>query len=256
MTPEMNEILDAFEAAALTSERLPRAFEGKLSMDEGYRIQLAMLQRRIARGAVHVGWKVGLTSASMQKQQNVYEPLFGYLLASGHKPSGYGFEYSSLHAPGFENELCLTIGTTLRGPGIDYDTARRAVSHIEPAMEIVERRGVFSRDIPSSLADNIQQKGFVTGSPTELAPGISLAEASVTVVVNGIEAETAMGAEVLGDPIHSVVWLANKLSQFGINLEKGMKVMSGSFTKQYIPEQGQQVSASFTPFGTVSVNFY
>lgn len=256
MTLEMNEILDAFEAASLTPERLPRTFEGKLSMDDGYRIQLAMLQRRIARGDVHVGWKVGLTSASMQKQQNVYEPLFGYLLASGHKPSGHRFEYSSMHAPGFENELCLTIGTTLEGPGVDYDTARRAVSHVEPAMEIVERRGVFSRDIPSSLADNIQQKGFVTGNATVLAPGVSLAEASVTVVVDGVEKETAMGIEVLGDPIHSVVWLANKLPQFGMRLEKGMKVMSGSFTKQYIPENGQQVSACFVPFGTVSVSYY
>ena len=255
MTLEMNEILNAFEAASLTPERLPRGFEGKLSMDDGYRIQLAMLQRRIARGAVHVGWKVGLTSASMQKQQNVYEPLFGYLLASGHKPSGYRYEFSSLHAPGLENELCLTIGTMLQGPDVDYATARRAVSHVEPAMEIVERRGVFSRDIPSSLADNIQQKGFVTGSQTVLTPNVSLAEASVTVVLDGVENETAMGAEVLGDPIHSVIWLANKLSQFGIRLEKGMKVMSGSFTKQYIPERGQQVSARFIPFGTVSVNF-
>ncbi len=252
---EIDEVLNTFEAAARSAERLPSAYSGKLGMDDAYRIQLAMLQRRVAQGARHIGWKVGLTSPAMQQQQGVFEPCFGYLLASGQEPSGHSFAFDSLIAPGFENELCLTIGATLHGASVDYESARRAVSHVAPALEIVEKRGTFNRDLPLSIADNAQQKAFVTGAAVALDPAVSLAEAAVAVVVDGAEQERASGAQVLGDPIHSIVWLAKKLAQFGLSLERGALVMSGSFTRQYPLQKGQQVSACFTPFGTVSAAF-
>jgi 2-keto-4-pentenoate hydratase len=255
MTLEIDEVLDTFETAAQTSERLPGAYSGKLGMDDAYRIQLAMLRRRLAQGARQIGWKVGLTSPAMQQQQGVFEPCFGYLLASAQRPSGTTFAFDSLIAPGFENELCLTLGGQLDGATADYETARRAVSHVAPALEIVEKRGTFNRDLPLSIADNAQQKAFVTGDDIALKPGVLLGRTAVTVMVDGVEQEWATGAEVLGDPIHSVVWLARKLAQFGITLEAGARIMSGSFTKQYPLQKGQQISARFSPFGTVSAAF-
>ncbi|HTN66365.1 MAG TPA: fumarylacetoacetate hydrolase family protein [Burkholderiaceae bacterium] len=252
---KIDEVLDTFEAAARSTERLPSTYSGKLGMDDAYRIQLAMLQRRVTQGAQHIGWKVGLTSSAMQQQQGVFEPCFGYLLASGQEPSGRSFAFDSLIAPGFENELCLTIGTTLHGSSVNYESARRAVSHVAPALEIVEKRGTFNRDLPLSIADNAQQKAFVTGTAIELDPAVSLAETSVAIMVDGVEQERASGAEVLGDPIHSIVWLAQKLAQFGLPLERGAKVMSGSFTRQYALQKGHRISACFTPFGSVSATF-
>jgi 2-keto-4-pentenoate hydratase len=43
--------------------------------------------------------------------------------------------------------------------------------------------------------------------------------------------ETGVGASVLGHPAHSVAWLANKLATFGISLEPGEIVPSGSIGK-------------------------
>lgn len=255
MTLAMNDILDSFETASRSDERLPAAYGGKLGMDDAYRIQLAMLQRRVAQGERHVGWKVGLTSPAMQQQQGVFEPCFGYLLASGQRASGHSFAFDSLIAPGFENELCLTIGSRLDGAAADYATARAAVSLVAPALEIVEKRGTFNRDLPLSIADNAQQKAFVVGAETPLEASTLLARTSVAIVVDGVEQEWASGAEVLGDPIHSVVWLAKKLAQFGLALEPGTRIMSGSFTKQYALQKGQRISAGFNPFGTVSATF-
>ena len=82
-----------------------------------------------------------------------------------------------------------------------------------------------------------------------------LSEASVEVFLNGLTQEMASGAEVLGDPIASVTWLANKLAEFDLALEAGMRVMSGSFTKQYRIERGDRIESGFIPFGTVSVDF-
>jgi 2-keto-4-pentenoate hydratase len=236
---------------------LPAELMGRLDLDRAYHAQLALLDLYLAAGERQAGWKVGLTAAAMRVQQKVHEPCFGFLLASGQRPSGHVFRFGELIAPGFENELCLRIGTTLRGPGVTVEQAAAAVTHAAPALEIVEKRGDFAADLALSMADNAQQKAYVTGPEVALAAANrDLAAASVTVAVNGVERETASGAEVMGQgAILSVQWLANKLAEFGRGLEAGSLVMSGSFTRQYPISQGDRVESRFAPFGTVSAKF-
>ena len=232
----------------------PPEWRGRLSMSDGYRIQLAILARLLAGGENHAGWKVGLTAAAMRAQQNVHEPCFGFLLASGHRPSGHVFRHAELIRPGFENELCLTIGSTLRGPGITYEQARAAIAEVAPALEIVEKRGDFAADLPLTMADNAQQKAFVT-APARALGDYDLAGASVRVHVDRALVDRAEGAEVMGNPINSIVWLANKLAEFGRALEAGQRVISGSFTKQYPLDRPAHVRSEFEPFGAVEASF-
>src|SRR6185369_16380262 len=142
---------------------------------------------------------------------NVHEPVLGFLLQSSEQPSDTRFRYADLIRPGFENELCLTVGTTLRGPGVTEARAAAALSAMAPAFEIIERRGDFAADLNVSLADNAQQRAYV------------------------------IGREVLGTPAASIAWLANKLAEMGLALEAGMKVMSGSFTRQYLLSAGDRI---------------
>jgi 2-keto-4-pentenoate hydratase len=232
----------------------PPEWGGRLQMQDGYRIQLGILERYVAGGERHAGWKVGLTAAAMRAQHNVHEPCFGFLLDSGNQPSGHVFRHAELIQPGFENEICITLGETLRGPGVTFEQARRAIREIAPALEIVEKRGNFSADLPLTMADNAQQKAFVTGSPIPLGD-IDLARAMVTVYVNDAVRDQASGAEVMGNPINSIVWLANKLAEFGRALEEGQRVISGSFTKQYALETPARVRSVFDPVGVVEASF-
>jgi 2-keto-4-pentenoate hydratase len=219
-------------------------------MVEAYHVQLGLLDRYIGSGDRHAGWKVGLTAKAMQEQQRVHEPVFGFLLGRGHRDSGAVFAYHELIQPGFENELCIAIGQTLAGPGVTLEQARAAIATVAPALEIVERRGDFTADLHLALADNAQQKAFVTGPDCPLAD-LDLAAATVDVLVNGAHQERARGAEVLGTPVASIAWLANKLAEFGLRLEAGMRVMSGSFTRQYTLASGDRVESRFEPIGAV-----
>ena len=224
------------------------------TLDQAYKAQLELLARYQRAGERQAGWKVGLTARAMQAQQGVYEPVFGFLLASGHRPSGTIFEFDALIRPGFENELCLTLGAPLAGPGVTLEQARAAVSHVAPALEIIEKRGDFGADLALSLADNAQQKAFVTGQALPLG-ALDLAEVTLELAVNGAPQERARGAEVLGTPIASIAWLANKLAEFDRRLEEGARVMSGSFTRQYDLHRGDRVEAHFDPLGPVSAEF-
>ena len=225
-----------------------------MTLDQAYKAQLELLARCERAGERQAGWKVGLTARAMQAQQGVYEPVFGFLLLSGHRPSGTGFDFSALIRPGFENELCLTLGRPLAGPGVTLEQARSAVSHVAPALEIIEKRGDFGADLALSLADNAQQKAFVTGAAVPL-DALDLAEVTLDLAVNGVAQERARGAEVLGTPIASIAWLANKLAAYGRRLEAGARVMSGSFTRQYDIARGDAVEARFEPLGLVRAEF-
>jgi len=232
----------------------PDELHGQLSMDAAYSVQLGVLTRREELGDSLVGWKVGLTAKAIQEQFGFHEPVFGFLTKSARHESGVELEFGKLKSPGFENELCLTIGETLTGPGVTFDQAKAAISQVSPAFEIIEKRSRPPLDMPLAMADNGQQKGFVVGDGVQFT-GMDLAKVSVDVFVNGTKQETATGAEVLGTPVESVVWLANKLSQFERSLEAGSLVMSGSFTKQYDLSHGDRIEAEFVGVGRVTAKF-
>ncbi|MFT3720581.1 2-keto-4-pentenoate hydratase [Pseudorhodoferax sp.] len=257
MTTTVETIADALWRAMQEGRHMPPEWSGRFTLQEGYAVQLAILRRRLAAGERQSGWKVGLTAKAMQVQQQVHEPCFGYLLESGAHRSGQRYRFGQLIAPGFENELCLTVGKTLRGPGITLDDAIQAVTHAAPALEIVEVRGPFAGNLPLAMADNAQQKAYVTGAEVRLTAGNrDLARATVDVEVDGRFCERAQGSAVMdGGGLLSVAWLANKLAEFGLALEAGMRVMSGSFTRQYAAVQGSTVRSTFTPFGAVSAGF-
>jgi 2-keto-4-pentenoate hydratase len=253
-TVDLDAAVDSIWQSMQRGVHYPPEWSGKLDMRQGYLVQLGILRRYVANGERHAGWKVGLTAAAMRAQHNVHEPCFGFLLQSGHRHSGHVFRHAELISPGFENEICITMERTLRGPGVTFEQARAAIREIAPALEIVEKRGNFSADLPLTMADNAQQKAFVTGPAIPLG-SIDLAAASVSVYVNDALREQASGAEVMGNPIHSIAWLANKLAEFDVALEAGQRVISGSFTRQHALTAPARVRSVFLPVGEVEATF-
>lgn len=253
------DIREAVEAVAEAHRRGiydPPALKGRLGMDDGYRVLLGLLERWQQAGERQAGWKVGLTAESIRRQVGYHEPIFAVLLASGHRPSGCVVPLAGLCPLSFETELCLTVGETLEGPGVTLERARRAIAAVAPAFELVERRAVFAEDPPLAIADNAQQKHFVTGEPLSPLPaGLALRDVRVQVAINGVAVAAATGEAVLGDPAASMAWLANALSRFGRRLQAGLRIMSGSFVPMFPVKPGDTIEARFDPIGTVTARF-
>jgi 2-keto-4-pentenoate hydratase len=233
----------------------PAEWKGRLTIDQAYRVQLGLLDRWIARGERLAGWKVGLTAPVIQKQFGMPEPVMGFLLESSHRTSGAAFRHAELLQPGFENELCLTVGSRLEGSHVTRAQARAVITAVQPAFEIIETRGDFRADVTQSLTDNCQQKAFVTGPASPLPAGWEPGDTTVEVLINGQRADHAVGSEETGHPLGAVAWLAKKLAEFGRRIEPGHRVMSGSFTKQYPISRGDRIETRFAPFGSVRASF-
>lgn len=241
----------AYDANTLFAKNL----EGTIAADDAYAVQFELLTLREAAGEALAGWKVGLTSVAMQRQQGVHEPCLGHLLVSGQRPAPTTFDFDTLHGPGFENELCLRLGKPLEGPDVSLAHAADAIDSIAPALEIIERRSALGADFPLAIAGNAQQHAYVTGAFVPFQGDVDLAEVEAVVSINGVEQELATGAEVLGTPLESIRWLAGKLAGFGRRLEAGTLVMSGSFTRQYDIAKGDRVETVFRPFGAATAQF-
>jgi 2-keto-4-pentenoate hydratase len=241
---------EEFDAARGRGEYFPKAWFDLLSLDDSYRIQLALIRRR---GARRIGWKIGLTSTAIQQQFQVHEPVFGCLLADGKLDTGHVFRRGELIEPGFENELCIVMGRDLV-PGATSDDVAAAVARVHPAFEIIETRGDLTSQLALALADNAQQKGFVLGAPVERADLPELDRVTVSVRINGTEAAAANGSAFLGHPYNSVAWLAGKLAQFGERVTAGDFIMSGSFTRQFPLAQGDRIEAAFAGIGEVTAS--
>jgi 2-keto-4-pentenoate hydratase len=245
-TTTNDDLIEAFWQSRLHGIYFPPAYFGKLTIDQSYRVQLGLIERRRAAGERQIGWKVGLTAPAIQRQFGFHEPVFGCVLDS--KPSGHVFAPTELITPGFENELCMRLCVDLSGP-IGLDEARTAIDVVYPSLEIIETRGPFTEQIALALADNAQQKTVILGAPAALPADLTTIEARVS--INGQQVATGSGDAVLGNPLNSIMWLAAKLGAYGRSLKAGEIVMTGSFTRQFPIAPGDTIETVFSSLGAV-----
>src|SRR6201994_1040966 len=249
MDLDTERLVDAFWQARMQGVYFPPAYYDTLSVDQSYRVQLGLIERRCAAGERQIGWKVGLTARAIQQQFGFHEPVFGCVLDS--KPSGHVFASGELIAPGFENELCMRLGADLSGT-VTLEEARAAIDVIYPSLEIIETRGPFTEQIALALADNAQQKTVILGAPVALPADPTTIEAKVS--LNGEMVASGTGDAVLGNPLNSVVWLAGKLGAFGRGLKAGEIIMTGSFTRQFPIAPGDTIETVFSRLGAVKTS--
>ena len=85
-------------------------------LDEALAVQLHVLRRFESAGERLGGWKVGLTSGKARDRMGKDIRPFGYVLQSRVFESGAPLPLASIMNCHIEPELCLIVGTALRGP--------------------------------------------------------------------------------------------------------------------------------------------
>ena len=247
MTIDLNTAVEDFWVARKRGEFFPRAYYDRLTSDDAYRIQLALIDRRIAAGERQLGWKVGLTSKAIQDQFGFHEPIFACLLEA--RASGHVFGSTELINPGIETELCVHLAHGLEGT-VSMVQVREAIDVVQPCFEIIETRG-DPRQVMLVLADNGQARSVVAGAPVRLTPDLALDRVSARININGQEMASGLGSAVLDNPLNSVLWLARKLGDYGRCLRPKDIIMTGSFVRQFPLAPGDIAVADFSGIGRV-----
>jgi 2-keto-4-pentenoate hydratase len=226
-----------------------------LTVDDAYAIQRELVDLHLADGGSIVGWKLGLTSKPMQQMLGVDEPDYGPVLSSMVFDDGVTVDLDDFIQPKVEAEILLVLGQPLRGPGVTTADAAAAVSGAVAAIEMVDSRiENWKIRLVDTVADLASSAATVKGSrivPIESDVRLT----GMVITKNGATVATGAGAAALGDPIFAVAWLANTLAPYGVTLEPGQFIMTGSLHAAFDVEPGDVVVAEFDRLGTVTMRF-
>jgi 2-oxopent-4-enoate hydratase len=229
---------------------------GDVSYEDAYAIQLKTYDIKKKSGVVIVGKKIGFTSKAMQLQFNMTEPDYGMIDDTMLVREGQAIPMSRLIFPKIEPEIAFLLKDDLAGPDVNAAMVLDATAGVLPALEVVDSRyRTWTANIKDSISDDASAGLFILGGRLTPVREFDLRLIGMVFERNGVVVSTGAGAAVLGNPVESVAWLANKLAGYGISLKRGEFVMSGSLVPAQEVKEGSFFRATFDRIGTVSALF-
>ena len=203
--------------------------DSDLTVDDAYAISLDFLARRVKDGEKVVGKKIGVTPKAVQDMLGVHQPDFGFLTDWMQVDGDIDVDAKALIAPRAEAEIAFFLKDSLNGPGVTAADVLAATAWIAPCFEIVDSRiRDWKISIVDTVADNASCGVFVVGEARMDPRGLDLPGLHVTVTKNGAALSEGYGHAVQGDPAQAVAWLANTLGAYGVTLDAGDVILSGS----------------------------
>ena len=232
------------------------------TMDDAYRVQAALVKRKASSGLAIKGWKIGLTSKAMQQALSIDIPDSGILFDDMFFEDGATVPAGRFIQPRIEAEIAFVMKAPLAGPDISIDHVLDATDYVAPSLEILDTRiermnketGKI-RTFFDTISDNAANAGIVVGGRKANPREADLRWIGAIVSRNGEVEETGLGAGVLDHPAKGIVWLANRLHQYGMRIEAGQVVLSGSFIRPVECRNGDQIVSDFGPYGAIRIAF-
>jgi 2-keto-4-pentenoate hydratase len=217
------------------------------------------IQRMVARlrGQEISGFKIGLTNVRAQRAAETTEPIVGRLTAADIRRSparlvvGGGSRI-------VEAEVIFEVAHDLPARETPFTSAEvaKVLGSAYAGIEVCASR-FASDDVPIAqvIADNSNAEFLVVGEalPPSVIP--LLADLQVILTRRGQDPVQGSTANVLGNPLQSVTWLANWLARQGEGLSRGQLIASGTCTGMVEAARDDLVIARFGSFAQAIVEF-
>jgi 2-oxopent-4-enoate/cis-2-oxohex-4-enoate hydratase len=230
--------------------------DASLTLDDAYAISLTFLAHRRKDGERVIGKKIGVTSKIVQDMLGVHQPDFGFLTDWMHVEGDIDVDAKALIAPRAEAEIAFILKDGLTGPGVTAEQVIAATEYIAPCFEIVDSRiRDWKIGIVDTVADNASCGVFVLGDARADPRGHDLPSLHVTVTKNGEPLSEGHGSAVQGDPAQAVAWLANTLGAYGVTLDAGDIILSGSLVPLEPAVKGDIFEMTLHGVGTCTAKF-
>ncbi len=233
-----------------------------MTIADAYAVQQAWVDLRLASGRRVIGHKIGLTSKAMQRTSQIDEPDYGVLLDDMRFPDGSDIPVDRFVELRVEVELAFVLGRPLRGPDCSIFDVLTATDYVIPAIELIDARiqrfdpaSGRPRKVLDTISDNAASAGLVMGGRPIRPLDVDLRWVSALMSRNGVIEDSGVAAAVLNHPANGLVWLANKLAAFGVGLQAGQTVLSGSFTAPLAARPGDTFHVDYGALGALSCRF-
>jgi 2-keto-4-pentenoate hydratase len=248
------EMLLAEHKANATFKPFDRS-HGPATISDAYDIQdryVALL--RSEHGNI-IGYKVGLTSETMQKFCGIDHPIGGVVLANRLHRSGATIRRADFGRLGLEFEIAVRIKSDVPPAATPLTVEKMApyIGGVCAAIELVDDRAAdyAKLDMLTLISDNSWNGGIVVSELVADWPDLQSVPGKAT--RDGAAIGEGHGRDILGHPFNSVAWLAAHLASRGESLKAGQIVMTGSVMKTVFPTEDAVYAFALEKIGNVSV---
>ncbi len=228
---------------------------GEHNISGAYRVQHANAKKRIANGDVHVGFKVGMTSAAVQQQLGYFEPNFGHLFGSREYVHGALLPNRTLIQPRAEGEIAFVLKKDLDRARLRLSEVVQSIDYAVCSIELLDSR-ISGWDIGpvDSIADNGCGGAHVLGVTPRKVTDCDLILCGMIGRKNGQIETLGVGAASMTNSLLAILWLAEKLALTDRPLKAGDVVLSGSLGPIVPLAPGDVFEVEIAGLGAASVH--
>ncbi|HEY3796286.1 MAG TPA: fumarylacetoacetate hydrolase family protein [Bradyrhizobium sp.] len=229
--------------------------QGPATVSDAYDIQQKFVALLRTEHGDTIGYKVGLTSQTMQKFCGIDHPIAGVVLANRVHRSGATIRRAEFGRLGLEFEIAVRIKSNVPPAAAPHaaETIAPYIGGVCAAIELVDDRAAdyTNLDVLALVADNSWNGGIVLSELAANWPDLENVLGKAT--RDGVAIGEGHGRDILGHPFNSVAWLAAHLAARGESLQAGQIVMTGSVMKTVFPMEDGIYGFSLDGIGDVSV---
>jgi 2-oxo-3-hexenedioate decarboxylase len=250
-------IAQTLDDARLKASSLPQ-FSGQIkdfSRPDAYAAQEAGIKMRTSRGEKIIGLKMGLTSEGKRKQMNLDSPLYGVLTDKMQVENQGTFHLRGTIHPKIEPEIAFYITKDLKGK-VTREEVLAATEYIAPALEILDSRyeGFKYFSMEDVIADNSSSSHFIIGPKCTNFKTLDLINLNMQMKINGETKAEGKSCDISGDPVISVIQLAELLALRDQFIPANTIVLAGAATLAISLEPNMLVSLEVTNLENMSVS--
>jgi len=233
---------------------------GALTETEAYQVQFAVHERLTSSGAdALAGWKVAVAVPALYQPIGLSGPALAGIYKSGIRQSGVSFPAGFFLKVGIECEVVAKIAKDAppRATPWDAESIREVIGSLHCGMEVVENRhaDLGKLDGKGRVCDEFLQGACVVGPEIANWREVDLAKVKGASSFEGKELAGGPGANVMGGPLVSLAWLANRLISFGKHLRAGDTILTGSTHAPQMLSGPGLATATWEGLGTTEARF-
>ncbi len=208
---------------------------GSFSMDKAYHIQKALAREVSALLGPVAGYKVAYASRVAQEQFGIDEPARGPYYLMQRVPTGSVLPAEAFNELMLETEIAFTIGKRIDKSIADVAALKSHVKWVHAAFDAGDfpYKTDRAKPVPADMvAIGTGAHVFVFGPGVE-PEQVDIDNINLDLIRNGQKIRTRPASDIMGSPWNSLLWCVNHLHRYGLALEPGMVVFSGTAARAY-----------------------
>ena len=225
---------------------------------EAYNLQEIVNKRLSSSGLGEIiGYKIGCTNESIQKELGVNNPIFGPIFNNRIIENNKKVSIKDFIKVGVECEIYVKISEEINGnTNYNINNIRNFISNFGVSLELVENRflDIKKNKIEHIIIDGSLGNSIVFGK--EFSNNfINYSKFVGRLFINNKEVYSNFADTILGDPLNALLWYFDQKLSLSKLIKKGEIISLGSITTLIWIDSPCNVKAVIDNLGECSINF-